>query len=1203
MYNKFIYTNNKCYFQLDLHNFFQIDVSQSQIDFEYFTRFEVVVNRIEQILSNNRNKTIVLLLDYHGSVGYFCKIGYFNLYKIIMQYPKNKFLILNDSCFSGSMIELIKGYNSIYKSKIENEIKEELDLQVLFSFLKLIHYALSKTKIDEIFNKLGKLIDFYQGINFSDEKMLEKVLCINNLSDKDLELPVDKRVTSFSAELNELGFSKIGDIIDFQNIFGSVYSVQSDCDDKIKYERSKNIFVKSNLDFIEKLSNKNIELFIEALEGLYNSDEVIDFEFNPHPNIEIITSTDHNHRCLSFASIRVNKVTKVYPGSPAMSSFIKEIFLKSDKKPLNFDDIKNEISELDGKYILFPGSISQSTRGEHKKRRWTHLFPKHYKLSENNYSYSFHLNRDVRLRVASLRAISFLTVKALKETADFLNQEAGLYELNSCNDNIADILAVVAILRNYDDVESIITNYIIENHIFDSADQLGIQMLRNIINISFSISNSPIKTAADILSCLQIAIRYEIFQCLISQSTINQQNIFLNDEISKFRKQKNDICNNDEIDSIILSLSNNKALDFINDIERSVFSLLNPNCVFFAFYVTESLNKDINQTNITKSASFIPFIQDDPHYKSFQQNKTNKIESAKCCILSYVKSSLAHLDSICDLQIKNDIMRYVSQQLQYLSSISLTKILLEKFDDEKCNQFLDNIINPIEEVINNIDVSTFFIPCILASIPIKMIIYALYIAISDDKNNSYAETINFLTNIKNSNFDKNSCEQIIDFAKFALMNHVAVINIQKYKEGITEMKKDIKNKIRESVNKVVKLINVSKIRARENIARRIPIDSLLSQINEYSEFLNQINDNIYKNKFHKYLYSSISDILSHYEQIQKDTIIKIPTKGFKINELDANTSLLIKNAANELYTISNLLSISDDSMNDSNAILSNKIYSNESISFPLMVTTARSLNIVEMVPINESLNNYKYQFNEKDGINPNIRELMGLCSANIHILSDRDNDHVRYKLVTPDEFNKKSQNKKCEEEENDLYYSNSYFEDKDDLPYRQIQLESIEEKTYLEQYPNFPLIQKLEHHKDQIFIGKMEMIREDLDLGWNDWTFEAWQAFLYCFNDRMSDIHIHFDPTKDYKNVVCPESIDNAVKIVMKFYPIQRITNFWENKEKIERFVGENRIFLKQIFRAFIIAFDDADRIVTPIHMFTETYEERSPETLKLIFE
>ena len=107
----------------------------------------------------------------------------------------------------------------------------------------------------------------------------------------------------------------------------------------------------------------------------------------------------------------------------------------------------------------------------------------------------------------------------------------------------------------------------------------------------------------------------------------------MNDEISKFRKLKHHICNNDDIDSIIF-----KDLDFINDIERSVFSLLNPNCVFFAFYITASLDKDINQTNIQKSASYIPFIHDDPNYKSFHPNEKNKIERAKCCILSYVKS-------------------------------------------------------------------------------------------------------------------------------------------------------------------------------------------------------------------------------------------------------------------------------------------------------------------------------------------------------------------------------------------------------------------------------------------------------------------------------------------------------------------------------------------------------------------------------------
>ena len=63
-----------------------------------------------------------------------------------------------------------------------------------------------------------------------------------------------------------------------------------------------------------------------------------------------------------------------------MSSFIKEIFMNSDKNPLNFDDIKKEISELNGQYILFPGNVRQSTREErHKKRRWTNLFPIPYK--------------------------------------------------------------------------------------------------------------------------------------------------------------------------------------------------------------------------------------------------------------------------------------------------------------------------------------------------------------------------------------------------------------------------------------------------------------------------------------------------------------------------------------------------------------------------------------------------------------------------------------------------------------------------------------------------------------------------------------------------------------------------------------------------------------------------------------------------------
>lgn len=190
-----------------------------------------------------------------------------------------------------------------------------------------------------------------------------------------------------------------------------------------------------------------------------------------------------------------------------------------------------------------------------------------------------------------------------------------------------------------------------------------------------------------------------------------------------------------------------------------------------------------------------------------------------------------------------------------------------------------------------------------------------------------------------------------------------------------------------------------------------------------------------------------------------------------------------------------------------------------------------------------------------------------------------------------------------EDEEDDLYYSENYFEDKNDLPYRKINLESMEDKTYLEQYPNFPLLPKLKYYKDQIFVGKIDMIKEELDLGWSSFDNEIWKAFVYCFNDRMKTINIHFNPDNEYKNVTCPIRIDQTISIVRKFFPIHEITELWNNKERIERFVGQNAQFKDAIFNSFIKAFDDADRIVSPIHLQTETYEERTSEILKLIFE
>ena len=101
----------------------------------------------------------------------------------------------------------------------------------------------------------------------------------------------------------------------------------------------------------------------------------------------------------------------------------------------------------------------------------------------------------------------------------------------------------------------------------------------------------------------------------------------------------------------------------------------------------------------------------------------------------------------------------------------------------------------------------------------------------------------------------------------------------------------------------------------------------------------------------------------------------------------------------------------------------------------------------------------------------------------------------------------------------------------------------------------------------------------------------------------MENINIHFDIKNDYKDANYPIHIDPAICVVRHFYPIDRIIKFWEHKEQFDWFLGKNRTLIKEIYRSFIRAFDDADKIVTPLHMPIETYYKRTPEKLKLVFE
>lgn len=356
-------------------------------------------------------------------------------------------------------------------------------------------------------------------------------------------------------------------------------------------------------------------------------------------------------------------------------------------------------------------------------------------------------------------------------------------------------------------------------------------------------------------------------------------------------------------------------------------------------------------------------------YQKFLENLNDpkiddkeRIVNAECYILSYVKSSLTYLDSICSLYIKNDIMRYLSHQLQYFSTISIFKQLLESIGDEKNQNLIINIIEPIEDAALKANIPSFFIPVILASIPYNIIIYAIYISTSKFGEKSVNETINIIKNIYKGNLDKNACDAFITFAEFTLIDKDNAKNIKEYNDQINEMKNLISEKIKESINRIIKLINISKIRARENISRKITVAQLIEQINEYHDFLTRINDKNYTNKFHKYLYKSITSLSNDLQKIHKINVSQIPPKGFNANESLKNIDSLLERAANELYTVSHIFDISDNSNNQMIFDLSKKIDSGKAINFAIMIMTARNLNMVEMVPISEILDKFTELF-------------------------------------------------------------------------------------------------------------------------------------------------------------------------------------------------------------------------------------------------
>ena len=647
---------------------------------------------------------------------------------------------------------------------------------------------------------------------------------------------------------------------------------------------------------------------------------------------------------------------------------------------------------------------------------------------------------------------------------------------------------------------------------------------------------------------------------------------------------------------------------FLKQIENVILSFISISQVAFAGIIASSLllkKIDLNTINEmtlnylgTESKNI--FDGEDQIYNHFltnikkYQNKEDIIRYAEYYLLEMIDASFAYAYSIFDAQFKCDSLKIVSYSLANFTATSIVDVFNYYLENEKNESFIKNIIDPIEQIINQNNIPNFYILTILSLMPAETVIYALYMSLYNFENEWSDNILSIFEIVKDDYSLKDVYDDLLSLMKDALSDQKNVKTSLQYEESTTKMESIISDEIEKAIKLLYKIQEKSIIKARENISKQMDINIIMDQIKLYID--NILCKETIKSKFDMYLKESKDEILKIKRQQIKLQIDhdKIPTEKCIFDESILDITNICERASKELITVAHLFKISDESKNEMNSVLSKRIKADASIELPVIAMAARAFNIVEMSPIANILPQFIILFDKSDGEEPSLRELMALLSANIFILPPKD-EKRRYLKIVP--LNEKI-------EDNEIIDSDSG----DDIDDKLI-ISKLKAKSLNKTIPHRKMINSgnnneiLKYYKYRIDFCEVKRARDILKLGHSSWTNDAWKTFLYCFNLRMKNLQIQFNLSDDYNASFCPFKIDEGINIVLKFYPITRIDEIFQNKEKFNCFIGKYRNKHKEIIQAFIRSFDDVDLIVTSLYLRKRTYFDRTLEQLKIIYD
>ncbi|KAK8846989.1 hypothetical protein M9Y10_019563 [Tritrichomonas musculus] len=458
-YTNLNHTNNKAYYQSEKEDFYTISADQN-IKFKLFLDLNDLFQFLGDRIFKDSSKNILIILQDHGSLYHFNKLPHIRLLNLVSKSNKN-FLIYDDSCNSGSIIDLFQKNQTLFTYVQEYNLKIQISDIANFYYFALFQSKMFKVFKNNISTFLPECINFISQLSNTllEESFYNVIVEILNAIDKQNQnqdqeqkeyflTPIDKDF--FNKLINNSNFdidkcikllnvtNRFSDLDSFitylQNnniknianllMFDSYYSFTSETDKQfLKYYH---IFTIDNYELffnIEKqvfdVSKKKNTIIKTTKEKMILYEHIANFFyqyfsnnlvfFDCKSNVEFITSTSLDKTSLSYPSIITNSITKVFPNTPTFAYFIRNAFFIYGKHNIHFPYLeKNTYYNPTTKFFyFFPSYIYPKFEKPTGDAQLLLLSPKYHNHSkEDKTDYFFNPSPSLPNKIAAVR---FLT--------------------------------------------------------------------------------------------------------------------------------------------------------------------------------------------------------------------------------------------------------------------------------------------------------------------------------------------------------------------------------------------------------------------------------------------------------------------------------------------------------------------------------------------------------------------------------------------------------------------------------------------------------------------------------------------------------------------------------------------------------------------------------------------------------------------------